>query len=103
MISEGSCDTEDLSNAAENSALHHKYFVILFKIYPFTKQLFSIVVIFYNACNNMPLSLMSDHICMCVSIGLDWSEGSTDDEDSEEFVPLLPQAWRLQERSSHQR
>ncbi len=24
MISEGSCDTEDWSNDAENSALHHK-------------------------------------------------------------------------------
>ncbi len=25
MISEGSCDTEDLSNDDENSALHHEY------------------------------------------------------------------------------
>ncbi len=24
MISEGSCDTEDFSNDAENSALHHR-------------------------------------------------------------------------------
>ncbi len=24
MISEGSCDTEDMSNDAENSALHHR-------------------------------------------------------------------------------
>ncbi len=32
MISEGSCDTEDWSNDAENSALHHRnklYFKIL--------------------------------------------------------------------------
>ncbi len=32
MISEGSCDTEDLSNDAENSAAHHKnnlYFNIM--------------------------------------------------------------------------
>uniref|UniRef100_A0A673HKQ5 INO80 complex subunit Da n=1 Tax=Sinocyclocheilus rhinocerous TaxID=307959 RepID=A0A673HKQ5_9TELE len=36
-------------------------------------------------------------------LGLDWSEDSTDDEDTEELVPLMPQAWRLQERSSHQR
>lgn len=49
------------------------------------------------------MSLMSDHIYMCVSIGLDWSEDSSDDEDTEELVPLMPQAWRLQERSSHQR
>ncbi|XP_026074355.1 INO80 complex subunit D-like isoform X1 [Carassius auratus] len=35
-------------------------------------------------------------------LGLDWSEDSTDDEDTEELVPLMPQAWRLQERSSHQ-
>ncbi|XP_051998405.1 INO80 complex subunit D-like [Xyrauchen texanus] len=32
-------------------------------------------------------------------LGLDWSEDSTDDEDTEEIVPLLPQAWRIQERS----
>uniref|UniRef100_A0A8C2JP51 INO80 complex subunit Da n=1 Tax=Cyprinus carpio TaxID=7962 RepID=A0A8C2JP51_CYPCA len=35
-------------------------------------------------------------------LGLDWSEDSSDDEDTEELVPLMPQAWRLQERSSHQ-
>uniref|UniRef100_A0A671RVS6 INO80 complex subunit D-like n=1 Tax=Sinocyclocheilus anshuiensis TaxID=1608454 RepID=A0A671RVS6_9TELE len=35
-------------------------------------------------------------------LGLDWSEDSTNDEDTEELVPLLPQAWRLQERSSLQ-
>ncbi|ROL53425.1 INO80 complex subunit D [Anabarilius grahami] len=34
-------------------------------------------------------------------LGLDWSEDSTD-EDTEELDPLLPQAWRLQERSPHQ-
>ncbi len=27
MISEGSCDTEDWSNDAENSALHHKNYI----------------------------------------------------------------------------
>ncbi len=32
MISEGSCDTEDWSNDAENSALHHRK-KIIFKIY----------------------------------------------------------------------
>ncbi len=34
MISEGSCDTEDWSNDAENSALHHRnklHFKIYFK------------------------------------------------------------------------
>ncbi len=34
MISEGSCDTEDWSNDAENSALHHRnklYFKIYYK------------------------------------------------------------------------
>ncbi|KAK7153616.1 hypothetical protein R3I94_007111 [Phoxinus phoxinus] len=35
-------------------------------------------------------------------LGLDWSEDSSD-EDTEELVPLLPQACRLQERSPHQR
>uniref|UniRef100_A0A673HFJ1 INO80 complex subunit D-like n=1 Tax=Sinocyclocheilus rhinocerous TaxID=307959 RepID=A0A673HFJ1_9TELE len=49
------------------------------------------------------VTLIFDHICMHVCIGLDWSEDSTDDEDTEELVPLMPQAWRLQERSSHQR
>ncbi len=29
MISEGSCDTEDWSNDAENSALHHRINYIL--------------------------------------------------------------------------
>ncbi len=29
MISEGSCDTEDWSNDAENSALHHRNKYIL--------------------------------------------------------------------------
>ncbi len=32
MISEGSCDTEDWSNDAENSALHHRN-KLHFKIY----------------------------------------------------------------------
>ncbi len=31
MISEGSCDTEDWSNDAENSALHHKLYYIFDK------------------------------------------------------------------------
>ncbi len=30
MISEGSCDTEDWSNDAENSALHDRDFLFLF-------------------------------------------------------------------------
>ncbi len=32
MISEGSCDTEDFSNDAENSALHHRN-SLYFKVY----------------------------------------------------------------------
>ncbi len=47
MISEGSCDTEDWSNDAENSALHHRN-KIHFKIYSNRKQLFEIVIIFHN-------------------------------------------------------
>ncbi len=39
MISEGSCDTEDSSNDAENSALHHKN-ILHFKIYSNRKLLF---------------------------------------------------------------
>ncbi len=42
-----SCDTEDWSNDAENSALHHRNKLHL-KIYSDRKQLFSIVIIFHN-------------------------------------------------------
>ncbi len=41
-ISEGSCDTEDWSNDAENSALHHRH-----KLH-FNIQLLQIVIIFHN-------------------------------------------------------
>jgi len=37
MISEGSCDTEDWSNDAENSAMHHRN-KLHFKILSNTKQ-----------------------------------------------------------------
>ncbi len=47
MISEGSCDTEDWRNDAENSALHHRN-KLLFKIYSKRKELFEIVIIFHN-------------------------------------------------------
>ncbi len=39
MISEGSCDTEDWSNDAENTALHHRK-ELHFKMYSNRKQLF---------------------------------------------------------------
>ncbi len=39
MISEGSCDTEDWSNDAENAALYHKN-KIYFKLHLNRKQLF---------------------------------------------------------------
>ncbi len=45
MISKGSCDTEDWSNDAENSALHHRN-KLHFKIYLNRKQLVEIVIIF---------------------------------------------------------
>ncbi len=47
MISEGSCDTEDWSNDAENPALHHRNKLHL-QIYSHRKQLFYIVIIFHN-------------------------------------------------------
>ncbi len=47
MISEGSCDTEDWSNDAENSALHHRN-KLHFKIYSNRKQLFLIVMNYQN-------------------------------------------------------
>ncbi len=37
MISEGSCDTEDWSNDAENSAAHHRH-TLHFKIYSNRKR-----------------------------------------------------------------
>ncbi len=39
IISEGSCDSEDWSNYAENSALHHRN-KLHFKIYSNRKELF---------------------------------------------------------------
>ncbi len=39
MISEGSCDTEDWSNDAENSAAHHRN-KLYFTVYSHRKQLF---------------------------------------------------------------
>ncbi len=47
MISEGSCDTEDWSNDAENSALLLRN-KLHFKIYSDKKLLFKIVLIIYN-------------------------------------------------------
>ncbi len=47
IISEGSWDTEDWSNDAENLALHHRN-KWHFKIYSNRKQLFEIVIIFHK-------------------------------------------------------
>ncbi len=47
IISEGSWDTEDWSNDAENVALHHRN-KWHFKIYSNRKQLFEIVIIFHK-------------------------------------------------------
>ncbi len=47
MISEESCDTEDWSNDAENSALHHMN-KLQFTIYSHRKQLCETVIIFHN-------------------------------------------------------
>ncbi len=47
MISEGSCDTEDWSNNAENSALHHMN-KLYFKIYSDRKQSLWNVIIFHS-------------------------------------------------------
>ncbi len=43
MIYEGSCDTEDWSNDAENSALHHRN-KLYFKLHS-NRKLFQIVII----------------------------------------------------------
>ncbi len=48
MISKGSRDTEDWSNDAENSALHHMN-TLCFKLYSNRKELFQIVIIFHNS------------------------------------------------------
>ncbi len=48
MISEGSCDTEDWCNDAENSALHHKI-KLHFNIYYIENSFkFQIIIIFNN-------------------------------------------------------
>ncbi len=47
MISEGSCDTEDWSNDAENSDLHRMNKLYL-KKYSNRKKLFEMVIIFHN-------------------------------------------------------
>jgi len=46
MISEGSCNIEDWTNDAENSALHHST-KLLFKLY-LNRKLFFFIVIFHN-------------------------------------------------------
>ncbi len=48
IISEGSCNIKDMSNDAENSALHHRN-TLHFKMYYNRKQLFKMVIIFNNA------------------------------------------------------
>ncbi len=47
MISEESCDTEDWSNDAENSALHHRN-KLHSKMYSNRKHTFWIAIMFYN-------------------------------------------------------
>ncbi len=47
VISEGSCDTEDWSNDAENSALHHRN-TLHFKIWPWTTKPVLSVNVFRN-------------------------------------------------------
>ncbi len=47
MISEGSCDTEDWSNVAENSALHHRN-KLYFKEYKNRKPILEIAIRFHN-------------------------------------------------------
>ncbi len=44
MMSEGSCDTEDWGNDAENAVLHHRIKLHL-NIYSHRKRFFKIVVI----------------------------------------------------------
>ncbi len=47
MISEGSCDTEDRSNDAENSALR-QINKLYFKVYLNSKPILEIAIIFHN-------------------------------------------------------
>ncbi len=47
MISEGSCDTEDLSNYAENSVLCHRN-KLYFKVYKNRKPILEIAKRFHN-------------------------------------------------------
>ncbi len=47
MISEGSCDSEDWSNDAENTSLHRKN-EWHFSMYKNKKQLFENIILFHN-------------------------------------------------------
>ncbi len=47
MISEGSCDTEDCSKDAENSALHHRN-QLDFKVYKNRKLILEIAIEFHS-------------------------------------------------------
>ncbi len=47
MVSEGSCDTEDWSNDAENSAFRHKN-KLYFKVYSNRKLIIKVVILFNN-------------------------------------------------------
>ncbi len=47
MISEGSCDTEDWSNDAENSVLRHRN-KLYFKVYSNRKPILEIAIRFHN-------------------------------------------------------
>ncbi len=54
MISGGSCDTEDWSNDAENSALHHRnklHFKIIIQLYWIVKIFHNIIVLLFVQIN----------------------------------------------------
>ncbi len=59
MISEGSCDTEDWSNDAENTALHHRNYCIFDQI---NAALESIKAFFQKITNYPELSCFSRNV-----------------------------------------
>ncbi len=61
MISEGSCDTEDWSNDAENPALHHRN-KLHFKYFKIENNYFQLIEIFYCIYDKINAALVTAFI-----------------------------------------
>ncbi len=95
MISEGSCDTEDWSNDAENSALHYRN-NLHFKIYFNRKQLFlnsnNILQYYYLCC-----------VFDWISIALVTSFKNRQYKSSKYIQPQIRKSWDSMENANKKR